>query len=161
MYVCCAQECKKYLIQCAGVLMKWMSTLQYQDIKLQFISLAFMVQNDYGFQACVMNILTRLWIHIHDNTLRVLSLWQQELALRAKINKLPKWLILLLASINLLPARLLCVHSYMHKFTWATWRHGCVAYDLHTWIMWLACDPSFNTRSCGLHVILIWARWCM
>jgi len=34
--------------------------------ELLFISLHFMVQNDYGFWGCMMNILTRLWIHIHD-----------------------------------------------------------------------------------------------
>ena len=37
---------------------------------------------DYGVWRCMMNILIRLWIHIHDNMLWVLSLWLQELAPR-------------------------------------------------------------------------------
>jgi len=41
--------------------------------------------NRYWFQGCMMNILTRLWIHIHDNTLWVLSLRPQELALCIRI----------------------------------------------------------------------------
>jgi len=68
-----AQECKKYLIQCAGVLTK----LTMSGYELLFISLAFMVQNDYGCRGCMMNILTRLCLHKHHNTLWVLSLWPQ------------------------------------------------------------------------------------
>ena len=47
-----AQECKKYVIQCMGVLI-----LTISGYELLFISLAFMVQNDYGFRGCTMNIL--------------------------------------------------------------------------------------------------------
>ena len=54
--------------------------------ELLFISLDFIVQNDYG---CCM---TGCEYHIHDNMLWVLSLWQQELASRAKIDEVPKWL---------------------------------------------------------------------
>jgi len=53
---------------------KLMSSLHFQRHELLFISPDFMVKNDYGFQGCMMNTLTRLWIHIHDNMLWVLSL---------------------------------------------------------------------------------------
>jgi len=42
--------------------------------ELLFRSLDIMVRNDYGFRGCMMNILIRLWIHIHHNKLQVLSL---------------------------------------------------------------------------------------
>jgi len=35
--------------------------------ELLFISLEFVVQKEYGLWGCSMNILIRLWIHIHNN----------------------------------------------------------------------------------------------
>ena len=83
--VCNAQECKKYLIQCAGirtheanVISKRLvvripgsgiqpgsdtgdtTVLTISGHERLFISLDFIVQNDYGFQGCMMNIPTRL-----------------------------------------------------------------------------------------------------
>ena len=45
-----------------------------------------------GFKVCMMNILIRLRIHIHDSMLWVLSLWPQELTRSAKIDEFPRWL---------------------------------------------------------------------
>ena len=53
--VCNARECKKYAR--TYVLMKRTSSLQYQDLNCY---LDLVVQNDYGFRGCKMNILTRL-----------------------------------------------------------------------------------------------------
>jgi len=52
---------QKYLIQCAGIRTHEANViLTISGHELLFISLDFMVQNDYGFQGCMMNILTRL-----------------------------------------------------------------------------------------------------
>jgi len=57
--VCNAQECKKYLIQCAGIRTHKVHIIPtISGHELLFISLDFMVQNDYGFRRCMMNIPT-------------------------------------------------------------------------------------------------------
>jgi len=80
--MCNAQECSKYLIQstacsfsahslakpdppcaCKGLVSPDYSThvvLTISGHELLFISLHFMVQNDYGFRGCMMNTLTML-----------------------------------------------------------------------------------------------------
>ena len=53
--MCNAQECKKYLIQCAGAVIHSVHTHKANVIltitghELLFISLDFMLQNDHGF----------------------------------------------------------------------------------------------------------------
>jgi len=54
--MCNAQECKKYLIQCAGVRTHEVNgniILTISGHELLFISLAFMVQNDCWFRGCM------------------------------------------------------------------------------------------------------------
>ena len=67
--MCNTQECKKYLRHsvCRHT-HEANAILTILGHELLFILLDFMIQNDYGFRGCT-NILTRLWIHLHNNML--------------------------------------------------------------------------------------------
>lgn len=64
-----------------SILMKPTSSLQYQDMhELLFIIARFMVQKDYGFWGCTINVLTMLWVyhseaHVHSRIRTSILLW--------------------------------------------------------------------------------------
>jgi len=88
--------------------------------ELLFISLAFMVQNDYyyyyyyGFRGCMMNILTRLWIHTCKHHKSLTTIAQDA----AKIDELPKWLYSWQVLTCFLRGSSVCIHvctdTYMY-----------------------------------------------